>query len=597
MISLNYKLTLIILIFILSVIYAYPNIYGEDPAIIINIKNQKNDITTEIKNFLNTQNIRYKSINNINEIIYIRFFSTESQFNTYELIKTHKEKITTLSLNILNSESIKFLEKIYAFPMKLGLDLRGGVHLVIKINTQTYLKKITQLYLSSIKKEIKKHNLKYNYIKIKNDKTIKIKSKNEIKNIAISLKNYITELDLKLYKNTKLKININTNKKYELKKDLIEKTIYILSKRINELSISDSIIQKKGKNKIIIELPGIQDISRAKNIIGKTATLDFMLVNLEGNIQQAIKGYIPKGSKLFYTNENTPILIKNKSILTGESIIHASAGFDNQFNKPCINIKLGKNIKNFEQSTMKNIGKPMAIIYKESIMKNQKEEIKETIISIATIMSALNTNFQITGLNIQESKDLALLLRSGSLPSIISIVEEKIIGPNLGEQNIKNGITSINLSFFLILIFMIIYYKKLGIIANISLIINIVLLIACMSIIGTTLTLPGLAGIALTIGMSIDANILIFERIKEEIKKQQNITYSIEQGFKNALSGVIDANLTTLLIGLILFFFGHGPIKGFAITLSIGIITSIYSSVFVTKTIIKYLIKKKINLL
>lgn len=600
MIPQNYKLTLIVLIFLLSIIYAYPNIYGEDPAIIItkNTNITNNNLIAKIKSTLKDHNIKYKSINQKNNNLAIRFFSTETQFNTYELIKNTKENITHISLNILNSESIDFLEKIYAFPMKLGLDLRGGVHLLIKVNTKKHINAIIKSYISSIKTELKANNLKYDYIKIKNTKTIKIKSNTDINKIKSSLNKYIIDLNIHPYKDTKIKININNKKKHEIKTDIIEKTLYILSKRINELGISDSLIQRQGKDKIIIEIPGIQDISRAKNIIGKTATLDFMLVNTNTNIKHALKGKIPKESKIFYTKDNIPILIKNKSILSGDAIIHASAGFESQFNKPCINIKLGaKNIKTFEQITMKNIGKPMAIIYKENIINNKKEESKESIISVATIMSALSNNFQITGLNIQESKDLALLLRSGALPATISIIEEKIIGPGLGEQNIKNGITSISIAFVSILIFMLIYYKKLGIIANIALITNLMLLIAIMSVIGITLTLPGLAGIALTIGMSIDANILIFERIKEEQKKEYNVIYCIEKGFKNAFSSIIDSNLTTLLIGLTLFILGHGPVKGFAITLSIGIITSMYSSIFVTKAITRYLTTKKIYLI
>ena len=594
MLSLKYKFIIILCIFLFSLIYTYPNFQGEDPAIIIT-KNTNSIDKTFIdfidKNFIDN-NIKKKSItlSNKNTLV-IRFFSTDEQFTMYELLKSKIfDKLNiTVSLNILNSVSSEFLEKLGAYPMKLGLDLRGGVHLLIKVSTKNNINSFIKGRFLSVRKKLKEHTITRYSTKV-NDKNIiklKFKTHNDAMYAYDCIKSELIDFDLIKHNANKIKIKLNKNKKTEIQKHIVEQTIYILSKRVNELGISDSVIQSQGKDKIVIEIPGIQDIARAKSIIGKTATLNFMLVDTKNNIKLALKGQTPKHSKLFYQKNDAPILIKNKSILTGDAIVHASAGFEQQLNKPCINIRLGgKDIKLFEETTMKNVGKLMAIIYKESIINNDKTlDIKETVISVATIMSALSRDFQITGLTIQESKDLALLLRSGSLPATISIIEEKVIGPSLGEKNIRSGIISICVAFIIIFLFMLAKYKFSGFIASIGLITNLLLLISVMSIIGVTLTLPGLAGITLTIGMSIDANILIFERIREEYKEKINYIYAVEQGFKNALSSIIDSNLTTLIIGLVLFMLGNGPIRGFALTLSIGIVTSIYSSIFVTRTL------------
>lgn len=576
----TYKnLTIIIIIFLISLIYSYPNIYGEDPAIIIkNYHITKEEINENIKK----SNIKIKSLKYTDKELIMRFFSTEEQFLMFEKIKNIKN-IDTYQ-NILNSEKTKYLEKINAYPMKLGLDLRGGVHLVTKINTKQTIEKEIKETFKKIKQITKIKDLE-----IKNNKIIKLlkhKDIDLIKQIK-SLKGLDEKFNIK---DEEKYIFLTLNKEYkkEIKNNIMTKTLSVLTNRLNELGISETIIQRNGINKITIDLPGIQNIEYAKNILGKTATLDFMLL-AEKNEKMKIK--------ILHDKNQRKIKLKNKSIIKGESIIYASSGFENTFNKPCVNIKINENAaKKLNKTTIKNIGKPMAIIYKESFIKDNKEELKEEIISVAKIMSPLNEQFQITGLNIQESKNLALLLRSGSLPTTLSIIEEKIIGPSLGEDNIKNSVKSLILSFIIITLFMIIRYKKLGLISTIALITNITLMISIMSILNVTLTLSGIAGIILTIGMSIDSNILIFERIKEESEVNSNINVITNNGFNNALSSIIDANITSLLMALILFLIGAGPIKGFAIALSLGIMTSIYTSLIVTKNIINFLITKNIKI-
>ena len=588
-ISLKKKCIFILVVFFISIIYAAPNIYGEDPSIILNSHKEINsNFVIKINNDFIKKKIISKSIK-IEEknVLIIRFATTVDQFNAYEIIK--KKKLpAVISLNILNSNKLKLFQYINSKPMKMGLDLRGGVHLLIKINTYENIKNITKINFLLLKNYFKKNNIKINIIKSKNNKIIKITFHNINKHDIYYnfIDQNINDFEIYYDKNNVMKFKIKKHIEMEIKKNALEQTIHILTKRINELGISDAIIQQNGINKIIVEIPGIQNISYAKKIIGKTATLNFMLVNKTKNLTNLTK----KNVKILYNDDNIPIILKNKPILTGNSIIHATSGFENTFNKPCINITIKKkDAKIFNKITKKNIGNLIAIIYKENIYNNKSiEETKEKIINIAKITTELGDQFQITGLNLQESKDLALLLRSGSLPTSITIIEEKLIGPTLGEINIKNGLISIYISLFTIFIFMFLKYKTLGIIANISLILNLTLLISIMSVIGIIVTLPGLAGIALTIGMSIDGNILIFERIKEELKSN-SMKIAIENGFNNALTSIIDSNITTLIIGLILILLASGPIKSFGITLSIGILTSLYSSIFVSKTIIDFI--------
>lgn len=576
----------ILIIFILSIVYSYPNLFGEDPVIIIENKTIENEkfINEKIENKL----LKIKSYDIEDKHMILRFSSTEEQFNAFSILKSNEN--LKIHQNIIPSNKIKLLEKINAYPMKFGLDLRGGVHLVMQINTKKIIEKQITKTVKNIKKEFKTQNIIYENIKIKNKKIIQITFNETSKTINYSniLKNVTNNFNI-LHENKKVILKIKKNYKEDIKNNLITKTLSVLTNRINELGISETIIQRHGKNKITIDMPGIQNIEYAKNIIGKTATLNFMLLADKNK---------KKNAKIIDDPIFNKIILKNKSILSGNAIIYASAGFENTFKKPCVNIKIDeKTAKTFNVITKKNIGKPLAIIYSETFFKEKKEKKIEKIISIANIMTPLNENFQITGLTLQESKNLSLLLRAGSLPASISIIEEKIIGPSLGENNIITSIKALISSLIIIVLFLILKYKKLGIIASIALVNNILLLIAVTSIIGVTLTLSGIAGIILTIGMSIDSNILIFERIKEEGLINLDNKIIVENGFKNALSSITDANITTLIISIILFVLGAGPIKGFAITLSIGILTSIYSSLIVTKKIINIAIEKKIRII
>lgn len=588
--TLKKKIYIIFFIFFISILYSFPNFYGEDPSIIINKNYFVNDnfiLSVEKKLFDN--NIKFNSISlEDNSNLVIRFFSTEDQFNAYDFLK--RDGFSNLSLNILESKRMLLFKKVGIKPMKMGLDLRGGVYLLVKINVTSNIKNSLKLDVVKLVGFLKSKKISYKLIKIRNNNTVIIKFFSSVNSTDLNVLSYIN-LNFNVLLMEKKFIIFSLNKKTitNIRKDVVNQTIFIFNKRINELGISDSIVRKHGKKNIAIEIAGIQDIVRAKKILGKVATLKFMLVDPEMKSESY---------KVFYEKKNFDIFLKNEVILTGDSIVYASAGFENVFNKPCINIKVSsKDIKRFENLTRNNIGNLMAIVYKEIVINNNVEEVKEHIISVATIMNALSNEFQITGLNLQESKDLALLLRSGSLPASIFIIEEKLIGPTIGEENIKNGIIAIFMSLFFICIFMLLRYSFLGVLSILVLFMNVFLLIASMSLIGVTLTLPGLAGIAVTIGMSVDGNILVFERIREEIKGNKDLLSCIESSFNGAYSSIIDANLTTLIAGLVLFILGNGPVKGFAIVLSIGIVISIYSSIFVTKSLLNFMYLKRIKIL
>lgn len=590
MISIKNKLYIIFFIFFLSFLYSYPNFYGENPSIIIGFDaSEKKDFLSIVeKKFLN-YNLNFYSIDIDDNIgLVIRFKSTEDQFNAYEFLK--KNGFINLSLNILESKKVSFLKSFGVKPMKIGLDLRGGIYLLIKVDVSNNLNTNLRLDVFNFIIFLKNNKQSYKKVKIKNNNVVVINFFSDISKLNSSVLDYI-KLNFNVLKkgNKFFILSINKRKFFEIRKQVVEQTIFVFNKRINELGISDSLVRSRGKSNIVIEIAGIQDIIRAKKILGKTAMLKFMLVDVENTADS---------HKVFYEEKNKYIFLKNEILLTGDSVVNASASFEHTLNKPCINIKISnKDIKEFEYITRQNIGKLMAIVYKESVLTSGKEDIKERIISVATIMSSLGHEFQITGLSLQESKDLAILLRSGSLPATVFIVEEKLIGPTIGEDNIKKGIYSVFISFLCIFVFMLLRYKYLGLIANLALSINILALVAFMSIIEVTLTLPGLAGIAVTIGMSIDGNILIFERMKEEFIKKSDLFYCIEHGFSGAYSSIVDSNLTTLIVGLVLFILGDGPVKGFAITLSIGVLTSMFSSIFITKSIIDFLYFKKVRLL
>ncbi len=370
----------------------------------------------------------------------------------------------------------------------------------------------------------------------------------------------------------------------EAKRTALKQNLTTLRNRVNELGVAEPVIQQQGDSRIVVQLPGVEDPTEAKKIIGATATLEFRLVHLDGDPEAAVAGKVPVSAKLYYERNGNPLLLKKRVMLTGEYIIDASSGIEQQSGQPAVFITLdGKGARIFSRATREEIGKPMAVVY----IEQQQGRPVEEVINVATIRDELSKRFQITGLDsTEEARNLALLLRAGALAAPIEIIEERTVGPSLGEDNIERGLNSVLIGLALVLVFMAVYYKVFGLVADVALIVNVVLVVALLSMLQATLTLPGTAGIVLTVGMADDANVLIFQRIKEELANGNSPQASIHAGYEKAFSTIADANITTLIAAIVLFSFGTGPIKGFAVTLSLGIVTSMFTAIIGTRALI-----------
>ena len=499
------------------------------------------------------------------------------------------------SLPTFFSDVPRWLSSLDAKKMNLGLDLKGGVHFLMEVDIDEMISSKSKKLSSDIRSELRKEKIRYRNFN------------NQLTNISIDFvdnDNYqkAKELINNTYQNTfeiiknenhKMLLTISDKTLNELRIAAIKQNTTTLRNRVNELGVTEPIVQQSGKTRIVVELPGIKDTTRAKEIIGATATLEFRMLDENSDPYAAADSdEMSLNSKLYYDNSGQPVLLKRNIMLTGENIVDASSGFDRN-SRPSVNITLdGAGAKRFADVTDKNIGKAMAVIFIESkaeqrVISGERKRITkkyETVISIATIQERLSKSFQITGLDSsEEARDLALYLRAGSMAAPMYIVEERTVGPSLGADNIEKGKISVIIGLLLVLVFMLYYYRVFGLFANSALVINILIIVSIMSLIGATLTLPGIAGIVLTVGMAVDANVLIFERIKEEIRNGSTPLASIELGYKKAFSTILDANITTLIASILLFIFGTGPIKGFAVTLSIGVISSMFTAIIVTR--------------
>ena len=504
----------------------------------------------------------------------------------------------TYSLPTFFNEVPNWLTSINAKKMNLGLDLKGGVHFLMQVDLDEVIDNKSRKFSNDIRSQLRKNKIRYSSFKFENNKTFIDLSNNvnfeKVENMLN--KNYQNTFDIERLEDNKLQISISENAINELRIAAIKQNTTTLRNRVNELGVAEPIVQQSGKTRIVVELPGVKDTTRAKEIIGATATLEFKMVDEESDAYAAEESeQIMFNSKLYYDDAGQPVLLKRNVILTGENIVDASSGFD-QNSRPSVNITLdGPGSKRFAITTEDNIGKLMAVLFIESksearVVNGETKRVTkkyEKIISIATIQERLSKSFQITGLdNPKQARDLALYLRAGSMAAPMYIIEERTVGPSLGADNIEKGKISVIIGLILVLIFMTYYYRVFGLFANTALVLNILIIVSVMSLIpGAVLTLPGIAGIVLTVGMAVDANVLIFERVKEEIRNGSTPLASIELGYKKAFSTIADANITTLIASIILFIFGTGPIKGFAVTLSIGVISSMFTAIIVTRVL------------
>ncbi|MGL4861448.1 MAG: protein translocase subunit SecD, partial [Enterobacteriaceae bacterium] len=537
--------------------------------------------------------------------ILVRFTSTDVQLNAREVLMSKLGDQFVVALNLAPATP-HWLSLFGAEPMKLGLDLRGGVHFLMEVDMETAMSKLQEQYIDSIRSELRAQNDSDNppipYTKVSKaanggvDVTF---SDSDARDKAIArLSGKLRDLVFSARGSNALNARMTDERLREAREYAVQQNITILRNRVNQLGVAEPLVQRQGADKIVVELPGIQDTARAKEILGATATLEFRLVNTNVDMAQVQRGLVPADSEVKYNREGQPVVLLKRVVLTGDHITDSTSGSD-EYGQPKVDITLdsagGSIMSNF---TKENLQKPMATLfieYKDSGKKDANGRSilvkQEEVINVATIKSRLGSRFQITGIsNPGEARQLSLLLRAGALIAPIQIVEERTIGPTLGMQNIKQGLEACLWGLIASVLFMVLYYRKFGLFATTALLANLVLIVGIMSLLpGATLTMPGIAGIVLTLAMAVDANVLINERIKEELRNGRTVQQAIHEGYKGAFSSIFDANITTLITAIILYAVGTGAIKGFAITLSIGVATSMFTAIVGTRAIVNLL--------
>ena len=598
-----WKNLMVIFLVAIGVLYALPNLYGEDPAVQISgTRGQEanSSVLSEVQTVLKENNLATKSIVLENGSILVRFNNTDNQLLAKDKITEKLGNNYSIALNLAPATP-KWLSSIGGNPMKWGLDLRGGVRFLMEVDMNSALTKRQEQLQDSLRTELRKEKYQYSAIKsAENFSTIvSLVNPEQLSDVQRYLRKQHPTLDIRAISDNTLSLALSDAALNEARESAIEQNLSILRKRVTELGVAEAVIQRQGAERIVVELPGVQDTARAKEILGATATLEFRLVNGNANLEAAARGMVTSDSEVKYDRNNRPIVLYKRAVLGGEHITNASSGVDQNTSRPQVSVTLdSEGGEIMSQTTRANIQKPMATLYVEYKDSGKKDENDKTIlqkheevINVATIQGRFGSQFQITGIDSPaEAQNLAVLLRSGALIAPIQIVEERTIGPSLGAQNVEQGLQASFWGLMIVVAFMVIYYRKFGLIANVALIANIILLVGLMSLLpGATLTMPGIAGIVLAVGMSVDANVLIFERIKEEIRNGRPVQQAISEGYSGAFSSIFDANLTTILTAVALYAVGTGPIKGFAITLSLGIAISMFTAITGTRAIVNFL--------
>ncbi len=601
-----WKYFLVVFVIAMAFIYAAPNIYGEFPAVQImgndNVVADDNALQTA-ETALQKAGIKYRDVSFHDQRFLFRFDSTDVQLKAKDVLQEALGDQYSVALN-LSSATPEWLKTIGAMPMRLGLDLRGGVHFLLQVDVNSVMQQRIDGDLRGIGQSLREERIRYSGVTRQgsNKIVLQFRDAESQSNADDFVRRRYSEFTWEKsgtgdqYLLTGV---LSPASLFKAKSETLEQAMNTLRNRVNELGVSEAVVQQQGDSRVSVDLPGIQDTAEAKNILGKTATLEFHMVDIEHDAALAqSSGTTPPDTRL-YTLHNQPLLLKNQIVLRGSSIVAATASFGED-GRPNVQVRLGGAGESlFTKVTADNVGKPMAIVYVEvksvpKVDENGVRTIQYTterrIISAPTIQSALGGNFQITGLSSpNESRTLALLLRAGALPAPVTIIEERQVGPSLGKQNIQMGIMSVEVGMGLGIVVMALYYGLMGIVADIALVMNLVLLVALLSLLGATLTLPGIAGIVLTVGMAVDANVLIFERIREELRRGAGVQASIHAGYERAFITIFDANITTLIVMMILFSLGSGVIKGIAITITIGLMTSMFTAILGTRVLVNLL--------
>lgn len=599
-----WKNALIIFVLVFGFIYALPNFFGDDPAVQVSSDKQHQvDLSAQdrIKTTLTQAGLPHE-LEHVGGSILVRFKNTNQQLQAKDIISAALGSDYIVALN-LSPSAPPFFKEFSATPMKLGLDLRGGVHFLLQVDVSAAMKRHLDGIVEGIKTRLREERIHYRNVSLSGESIdLRFDSDNDRQEAMDALHREFPGLTLTAQKaadNANLFIvtaMMNPAEKKTIYDYAMEQSINTLRNRVNELGVAEAVVQRQGQDRIVVELPGVQDTAYAKEILGTTASLEFHMVNYDNDPNQYVNTRAPAGTVLYNDRNGRPHLFDRRVVLSGENIVGAQSGFD-EMGKPAVFIQLGGDVRQFSRITGENVGKGMGTVYVETKYTTQevngeKIRVPEThyeVISVATINQRLGSRFQITNMeSATEAKNLALLLRAGALPAPIDIVEERIIGPSMGEENIKKGMISLVVGLSLIMLFMSVYYNVFGIIANLGLVLNLIMLLAALSIIGATLTMPSIAAIVLTLGMAVDANVLIFERIREEMHMGHTVQASIHAGYDRAFVTILDANVTTFIAALALFSIGSGPIKGFALALIIGLGTSVFTAVAVTRLVVNF---------
>lgn len=586
-----------------ALLLAVPNLFSQDPSIEITAA-RGSQVTeaslAEVRAALETAGVPVKDVEpREGGKLLVRFASSADQLAGQDAIERalSERYRTALTLSADLPGWVRFLG---LNPMSMGLDLRGGIHVVIDVDMEAALDQALERYVGDIRTELRDRKIRYLTVAREGSRIlIKFNDAAMRDDAERALNSEFRDLDIQPLDeggNLVIAVSLPPAQQEEIRSFALQQNITTLRNRVNALGVAEPSIARQGDRRIVVQLPGAQDPGRLKELLGATATLEYRLVDTENSVADALDGRVPVGSRLYRERDGTPILLNRRVIVTGDQITDASAGFDSQSGSPAVFVNLdGQGARRMRDVTTEHVGKPMAVVFIENVTTTEivgDEAVKRTrkveeVISVATIREPFGRRFQTTGLDSSdEAHNLALLLRSGALAAPIQIVEERTIGPSLGQDNIDQGFMSVMVGLALVLLFMALYYRVFGLVANVVLVANVIMIVAILSMLQATLTLPGIAGIVLTVGMAVDANVLIYERIREEIRNGSTPQASIHAGYDKALSSIVDANVTTLIAAIVLFSFGTGPIKGFAVTLVIGILTSMFTALFGSRALI-----------
>lgn len=597
-----WKYALVAIVVLAGALYALPNVFGQDPAVQVSVSDGSlpADTAERVRGILARADLEPEGVRRGQNSLLVRMASDQDQREARQVLNAELSDDYVVALN-LASAAPAWLRAIGGQPLNLGLDLRGGVHFLLDVDMEAAVRNSLEQRVGAVRSYLREEQIRYRGVIFDGERIqIQFADPQQRARAQDLLEGQYSDLAFETVDSGNqpvLAVTMTESARQAEREAALEQNITTLRNRVNELGIAEPLVQQQGERRIVVQLPGVQDTTRAKEILGATATLEFRLVHgRPGDWRDAARtGDVPFDARMFERREGGPILLARDVIITGDQIVDAASSFDNRSGSPIVRVSLnGPGADRMQDVTSEHVGDQMAVVYIENRVETvqvdgepvrQRSQVEE-VINVAVIRDVLSHSFQIEGLTSEEARDLALLLRAGSLSAPIEIVEERTIGPSLGQDNIEQGFLSVVVGLAIVLVFIAVYYRAFGLIADLALLVNLVLVLAVLSALQATLTLPGIAGIVLTVGMAVDANVLIFERIREELRAGNSIQAGIHAGYDRAIGTIADANVTTLIAALVLFSFGTGPIKGFAVTLSIGIVTSMFTAIMGTRAVV-----------